>query len=188
MTDLPDASERHRTLMQAQHLGPSREIAEQHHLSEEEVQESVQLLQALHLWHVAVEEHSEAAKGAMHVGTTDMRAIRYLMACKRENVVVTSGMLAEHLGIAGPSVTKLIDRLEAQGHVRRMPHPRDRRAASVEVTPSSMDEARSTIGQDHARRFDVVAQLTSDERRAAIKVLRELAAIPVQSHGTQASR
>jgi DNA-binding MarR family transcriptional regulator len=38
------------------------------------------------------------------------------------------------------SVTSAVDRLEARGHVRRTPHPTDRRAILAEIT----DEGRST--------------------------------------------
>lgn len=173
------ASERDRALISAQHLGPSRAIAEREGLSEPQVEETLELLRALHAWQLTAEDHSAAAEASMHVGTTDMRAIRYVLACQRDGEIVTSGKLAEHLGIAGPSVTKLINRLEQHGHVRRAPHPFDRRATSIVVTEETTARARRTIGADHARRFGVVAQLTSEERQVATKVLRELAALPV---------
>lgn len=185
MIDAPNESERQRALIHSQRLGPSREIAAREGLSETAIEETVELLRALHSWQLAAEEHSTASRDAMHLGPTDMRAIRYLMACKREGAIVTSGMIAEHLGITGPSVTKMLDRLEQHGHVRRMPHPHDRRAVSVEVTGPTTERASNTIGHDHSRRFEVVARLSSDERRAATKLLRELAAIPVINHEQQ---
>lgn len=181
MTDAPE-SERQRALIHSEHLGRSREIAGEVGLSDATVEETVELLRALHSWHVAAEQHSAASQAGMHLGATDMRAIRYLLACKHEGLIVTSGMLAEHLDITGPSVTKLLDRLEEHEDVRRMPHPHDRRAVSIEVTKETAARARRKIGGDHARRFEVIARLTSDERRAATKLLRELAALPVVEH------
>lgn len=181
MTDAAE-SERERALIHAEHLGRSREFASAEGLSDATVEETVELLRALRAWHVAAEEHSAASQKGMHLGPTDMRAIRYLLACKHEGLVVTSGMLAEHLDIAGPSVTKLLDRLERHGDVQRMPHPHDRRAVSIEVTEETAARARDKIGGDHARRFEVIARLTSDERRAATKLLRQLAALPVIDH------
>ena len=42
--------------------------------------------------------------------------------------------LADALGIDPPNATVLVDDLEAQGLVRRRPHPTDRRAKLVEAT------------------------------------------------------
>jgi DNA-binding MarR family transcriptional regulator len=57
------------------------------------------------------------------------RAIRVLA---REPT--SMGELAAALGIDPPNATVLVDDLEAQGLVRRRPHPSDRRAKLVEAT------------------------------------------------------
>jgi DNA-binding MarR family transcriptional regulator len=44
------------------------------------------------------------------------------------------GELATALGIERPNATVLVDQLEAQGLVRRRPHPTDRRTKLVEAT------------------------------------------------------
>jgi DNA-binding MarR family transcriptional regulator len=50
--------------------------------------------------------------------------------------------LAEALGIDRPNATTLVDDLEAQGLVRRRPHPTDRRAKLVEATRKGKALAR----------------------------------------------
>ena len=47
---------------------------------------------------------------------------------------MSMGDLAAALGIDRPNATVLVDDLEAQGLVRRKPHPTDRRAKMVEAT------------------------------------------------------
>jgi DNA-binding MarR family transcriptional regulator len=47
---------------------------------------------------------------------------------------MSMGDLAASLGIDRPNATVLVDELEAQGLVRRRPHPTDRRAKMVEAT------------------------------------------------------
>jgi len=47
---------------------------------------------------------------------------------------MSMGDLAAALGIDRPNATVLVDDLEAQGLVRRRPHPTDRRAKMVEAT------------------------------------------------------
>ena len=50
--------------------------------------------------------------------------------------------LADALGIDPPNATALVADLEAQGYVRRRPHPTDGRAKVVEATRKGKDLAR----------------------------------------------
>ncbi len=50
--------------------------------------------------------------------------------------------LADALGIEAPNATVVVDDLEAQGLVRRGPHPTDRRAKVVEATRKGKTLAR----------------------------------------------
>lgn len=49
------------------------------------------------------------------------------------------GKMGERLMIHPTSVTNIVDRLEAQGLVRRLDHPTDRRTTLCEVTPSGRE-------------------------------------------------
>lgn len=51
------------------------------------------------------------------------------------------GKMGERLMIHPASVTNVVDRLEAQGFVRRLPHPEDRRTTLCEIT----DEGRAIL-------------------------------------------
>src|SRR6476620_11460534 len=53
------------------------------------------------------------------------------------------GKMGERLQVHPTSVTSIVDRLEAQGLVRRMKHPTDGRAILAEIT----DEGRSRVEQ-----------------------------------------
>jgi DNA-binding MarR family transcriptional regulator len=55
---------------------------------------------------------------------------------------MSMGELAAALGIDPPNATVLVDDLEAQGLVRRQPHPTDRRAKVVEATRNGKTLAR----------------------------------------------
>jgi DNA-binding MarR family transcriptional regulator len=44
--------------------------------------------------------------------------------------------LATELGVSSGGASKLADRLEAHGHCRRFPNPRDRRSSVLELTPA----------------------------------------------------
>jgi DNA-binding MarR family transcriptional regulator len=55
---------------------------------------------------------------------------------------MSMGDLAASLGIDRPNATVLVDDLEAQGLVRRRPHPTDRRTKMVEATRKGKSLAR----------------------------------------------
>jgi DNA-binding MarR family transcriptional regulator len=55
---------------------------------------------------------------------------------------MSMGDLAASLGIDRPNATVLVDDLEAQGLVRRRPHPTDRRTKMVEATRKGKSRAR----------------------------------------------
>lgn len=53
--------------------------------------------------------------------------------------------LADELGLSPRNMTALVDSLEAEGLVRRKPHPTDRRATVVELTESGDAVACETV-------------------------------------------
>ncbi|MGO3527855.1 MarR family winged helix-turn-helix transcriptional regulator [Glutamicibacter arilaitensis] len=107
----------------------------------------------------------------MKLNETDMRAIRKIISAKHAGRSVTPGELSQYLGISSASVTKMIDRLEAHGHVLRTKHPTDRRSQCVEVTEETHLAARDQVGRHHAKRFEAASRLSSEERDVVIKFL-----------------
>jgi DNA-binding MarR family transcriptional regulator len=85
------------------------------------------------------------------------------------------GELAASLGIDPPNATVMVDDLEAQGLVRRRPHPTDRRAKMVEATRK---------GKALARRADMIlatpppalGDLGADELEALRRILERVRA------------
>ena len=61
---------------------------------------------------------------------------RVLWALQASGPVVMRA-LSQQLGISPRTVTGLIDALEADGWVTRSPHPEDRRATIIAITPAS---------------------------------------------------
>jgi MarR family transcriptional regulator, transcriptional regulator for hemolysin len=57
-----------------------------------------------------------------------------LMVLSRRGDRVRQGVLAEELGIEGPSLVRLIDLLQAEGLVERREDPTDRRAKTLHLT------------------------------------------------------
>jgi DNA-binding MarR family transcriptional regulator len=176
----PDA----RAVIDARRHEASAKVVVELGLSDSDVEEIVDLFTSLLRWRSTSDAQRDASRRFMRLGENDMRAIRFLMTARHDGTIVTSTLLAEHLGLKGPSVTKLLDRLEQAGHIRREAHPSDRRALSIVVTDSTSSTATATVGADHLRRFRIAAAMTSDERRVVTRFLTAIADLPVLEPGT----
>jgi DNA-binding MarR family transcriptional regulator len=67
------------------------------------------------------------------------------------------GIMGERLQVHRASVTNVIDRLEAQGLVRRVPHSSDRRAVLAELTPEGRRAAEEATARLNAELFGLEA-------------------------------
>src|SRR4051812_5394536 len=65
---------------------------------------------------------------------SDARAVPVLQIA-RSGGGMRQGVLAEELGLEGPSLVRLLDQLSAAGLVERCDDPTDRRAKTLRVTP-----------------------------------------------------
>jgi DNA-binding MarR family transcriptional regulator len=80
--------------------------------------------------------HEFAVQHRLH--PTDMRALVAVMDAARGGHTMTPGRLGEELNLTSPSVTALVDRLERQGHLRRVRDQRDRRRVTLEIEPRAL--------------------------------------------------
>lgn len=80
--------------------------------------------------------------------------------------------LAAMLHLSSGTLTTMLDRVEAGGHLTRIPNPNDRRSVIVELTKSGRAAAQSVSDSLHR----AVGQVTSERGRAALaRMLNELA-------------
>ncbi len=153
---------------------PDGELVDRAGMSEEEVRDISDLMQALGELRDAEQKLSEASLRYMKLNQTDMRALHFLIACENSGIIATPGAISTHLGISTASTTKLLDRLERGGHIIRSPHPSDRRALAIAITPPTRRSAIETVGRQHARRFIAAARLSSDEREVVRRFLMDM--------------
>jgi DNA-binding MarR family transcriptional regulator len=59
----------------------------------------------------------------------------------------TAGKLSDLMGLTTGAVTRVIDRLERAGYVRRVPDPADRRRVVVEVIPEKVEAVAATMAR-----------------------------------------
>lgn len=83
--------------------------------------------------------------------------------------------LGDHLGLSPRSMTVLIDGLEKEGLVERVPHPHDRRVTCIEMTDAGRKLTKSVISpsqRDSAALFD---DLAGDEQVQLLGLLGKVA-------------
>lgn len=81
--------------------------------------------------------------------------------------------ISEHLGISTGSTTELLDRLEAAGHLRRSPHPTDRRRVLVHVRPAAVQQILDALHPLFTALDDLADRFTGDEQRVIERYLRQ---------------
>lgn len=103
------------------------------------------------------------SRDSMHLGKTDMTALRLLLLARRSGRPLSAAALARELEISTAATTVLIDRLEKSGHAERRRSASDGRAIEIWPTAASDEEVRSTMGVMHERMMDIASALTPVE-------------------------
>src|ERR1700753_2081693 len=97
-----------------------------------------------------------------------------LLILSRRGKCVRQGVLANEMGIEGPSLVRLIDLLQAEGLVERREDPTDRRAKMLHVT--ALGEAKvAEINRVLKRvRAELMSGISSDDLVTTFTVLRRI--------------
>ena len=127
---------------------------------------SLQLVEALASFERAYAKWVEAPLQNSNLTYARMRLLGVL---NRKGPQIMSA-LSDELVVSPRNITTLVDALEANGLVRRYPHPTDRRAILVELTPQGV-ETCATMYTQHA---EAVSELFSDLSEADQKELLRL--------------
>lgn len=87
---------------------------------------------------------------------------------------VTLGALAEGACCARSNITQIVDRLEAEGFVRRVDDPDDRRSVRAELTTEGSVKAEEGTTQLELARAQFAAAFTSRERAELARLLSKI--------------
>ena len=104
------------------------------------------------------------------VGHNDFRALLHIMVAETAGEPISSGELGHQMGLSGAGMTYLVDRLIESGHIRREPHPADRRKVTLRYAELGLDNATAFFGplRDHIRAG--LSQLPDTDLAAAHRV------------------
>jgi MarR family transcriptional regulator for hemolysin len=101
-----------------------------------------------------------------------------LLTANRLGEAVRQVTLAEHVGIEGPSLVRLLDQLCAAGLVRRDEDPEDKRAKTITLT----DEGRAVTARMEERLVTLRARLlkgvSREDLETTLRVLNAFSASP----------
>ncbi|MFG1943442.1 MarR family winged helix-turn-helix transcriptional regulator [Nonomuraea sp. NPDC048826] len=120
----------------------------------------VRVRQALQRQLVAAVLGNERVARAHGLLVTDLQTLHLLVL---RDDVRTPRQISDTTGMPTSTVTKLIDRLEAAGYVRRAPDPSDRRKTVLELVPERIAPLRVLYGKTD-QEFDALsAQFSPDD-------------------------
>ncbi|WP_150953005.1 MarR family winged helix-turn-helix transcriptional regulator [Microbacterium testaceum] len=111
---------------------------------------------------------------SMAMGENELLVLRFLTRAVASGHDITPVDLSRHLGVSTASMTALLDRLERSGHLRRTPHPSDRRKVLVTTTPHADEEMRDTLTSLHARMMQATRGMSEAETVAVTAFLQRM--------------
>jgi DNA-binding MarR family transcriptional regulator len=106
------------------------------------------------------------------IGLTDLHAMNHIFSGA---VPIGPVELGQRLGIRSASATALVDRLEHSGHVRRQPHPDDRRRVTLVPSEQAAVRTMAAMAPMLAGIEAAAARLSDTERDAVTRFLTEAA-------------
>ena len=111
---------------------------------------------------------------------------RALFNLERMGETTSQRVLAERIGIEGPSLVRLLDSLERSGLVARGPCPGDRRAKSLQLTPRARALLTSLHRVAREVREELLADVPPDDIGQVISVLARITANAERQKSSQA--
>lgn len=111
--------------------------------------------------------HGQASAAALGLNATDLYALNVLSLAGS----LTSGALAGRTGLTTGATTRLIDRLERAGHIRRVPDPADRRRMFIEPAGPGLD-VDEVMAPARRRIAEVLGSFTPDQQAALFAYFR----------------
>lgn len=97
-----------------------------------------------------------------------------LLILSRGGKCVRQGVLAEEMGIEGPSLVRLIDLLAAEGLVERREDPTDRRAKMLHITALGEAKTAEIIRVLTRLRADLLKDVSAEELATTFETLRRI--------------
>ena len=123
-----------------------------------------------------IRDRLEAALEPTGLSIAKLGALRHLAEA---NEPLPLGQLAERIACVQSNVTQLVDRLEADKLVRRVPDPSDRRSIRAEITEEGRARFESGMNAYESAEDALVSELVLTDRDQLQILLSRLASLPL---------
>ncbi len=126
--------------------------------------------------HVAgmIQDRLESALEPTGLSLAKLGALRHLAEA---NEPLALGQLAERIACVKSNVTQLVDRLEVDQLVRRVPDPSDRRSVRAEITEEGRSRYEAGMEAMHSAEKELVGELQLSDRAQLQDLLGRLATV-----------
>ena len=129
---------------------------------------AAEVLRILAAWQIPIVQFNGLVADKVGMGWTDLQAL-YVLA---NHGPATPSELAKRVNLTTGSASRMIDRLERAGFVRRLPDRRDRRRVVIEPIPDAVARVGGMYDQlNELHRRDLV-RMTDDELRALVRFMK----------------
>lgn len=108
------------------------------------------------------------------LGPADLHALLAIMEAERSGQPLTAGRLAQELNFSTSSVTALVDRLEAGGHIHRVRDTGDRRKVYLRYADTGAEIAMRFFTPLGKRSDSVMEQFTDEELETVRRFLEAM--------------
>lgn len=123
----------------------------------------------------AIQDRLEAALEPTGLSLAKLGALRHLAEA---NEPLPLGQLAERIACVKSNVTQLVDRLESDELVRRVPDPSDRRSVRAEITDEGRLKYQAGIEALSVAEDELVSELALSDQDQLLQLLTRLASVP----------
>ena len=123
-----------------------------------------------------IEERLEGALGDVGLSLAKLNALRHLVEAGEP---MPLGQLADKIACVKSNVTQLVDRLENDGLVRRLPDPRDRRSVLASVTEAGLARYHTGAAALAEAETELLAEFPLEQQQQASELLASFSAARV---------
>ncbi|WP_181442658.1 MarR family winged helix-turn-helix transcriptional regulator [Streptomyces tateyamensis] len=106
---------------------------------------------------------------------TNVEAVEHVVMACGAGEPIGPVELSRRLGVTSAAGTQSVNRLVAEGHMTRGPHPRDRRRQVLDVTTSGHEHVMGELGPMLGLIHQASSELTETEREGALRYLQLIA-------------
>ena len=114
----------------------------------------------------------------------DLTVLQYVARAEEAGRTVRVKDLSKHLGLTGPAVTGMVDRLERNGQLSRIPNPADGRSRHIELTDAARRDYTRAMDGTNKHLHELMASFSDRDRVRFVRIVdRIVAAIDLGAPG-----